>query len=162
MLLSLVIVSGHDPPSGLLDLIICSRHETILYSLTKYSFLMVNQCSYCVLKVPNDDGPSMSIIEFFLLFPLSHSNMEHQEQFNQLPQTLFFSLSRNPCYCHKSSVKSGQNYVLQETHWFFNTKKCRVAQKNLTNMGLHMSLPPICKSVKSNHDFWFCFSCMVR
>lgn len=28
--------------------------------------LMVKKCSYCVRKVPNDDGPSMSIIEFCL------------------------------------------------------------------------------------------------
>lgn len=52
---------------------------------------MVNQCSYCVLKVPNDDGPSMSIIEFFLLFPLLPLQYGALgEQFNQLPQTLFF------------------------------------------------------------------------
>ena len=30
------------------------------------TFLMVKKCSYCVSKVPNDDGPSMSIIEFCL------------------------------------------------------------------------------------------------
>ena len=32
------------------------------------TFLMVKKCSYCVSKVPNDDGPSMSIIEFCLSF----------------------------------------------------------------------------------------------
>ena len=32
----------------------------------KNTFLMVKKCSYCVSKVPNDDGPSMSIIEFCL------------------------------------------------------------------------------------------------
>ena len=128
---------------------------------------MVNQCSYCVLKVPNDDGPSMSIIEFFLLFPLLPLQYGALgEQFNQLPQTLFFF------HCHEihvivtSPVSKVVKTMCSKKHtgWWppKNTKNVvmlkRKAKKNLTNMVLHMSLPPICKSVKSNHDVCFCFS----
>ena len=54
---SVIVLGTTTLTDGLMYLIICN--------LPKYSFLMVKQCSYCVLKVPNDDGPSMSIIENF-------------------------------------------------------------------------------------------------
>ena len=94
-LLYIGVTLGIIVSAMLFDLISCTTKIVTLLNIV----LMVKQCSYCVLKVPNDDGPSMSIIEFSTSASESFSQYGTVAQFNQLPQTLF-SLSRNPCYCH--------------------------------------------------------------
>ena len=91
--------------------------------------------------------------KFFLRFPTT--NMEHLEQFNQLPpNTLFF-------HCHEIHVivtspvsKVVKTMCSQKTHSGAKNAMSHAKKLDLTNMVLHMSLPPILKK-KSVMTFGF-------
>ena len=91
--------------------------------------------------------------KFFLRFPTT--NMEHLEQFNQLPpNTLFFIVTKSMLLSLVQCQKWSKLCAVKR-HTVVQKMPCLMQKKlDLTNMVLHMSLPPILKK-KSVMTFGF-------